>query len=180
VLRVSIWTPNRIGVFLVICNMLIPFRINLTFITSVRFSISYVIYAALWGYIPGPLPPMYNIEGPLIINGYYFGFMFPFYAPGLVIAWFVWRTSSDSNMTKRNYYERIISLQLFHTLIVWYLFPCPISFSLVLCLPTAITGILALPFASKVVKEVDSLWDDSETNMLVKTEEQRMRSANRI
>jgi hypothetical protein len=29
-----------------------------------------------------------------------------------------------------------------------------------------------LPFASRVVKEVDSLWDDSETKMLVETEDQ--------
>jgi hypothetical protein len=154
--------------------MLIPFRINLTVHHNPfsGLSVSYLIYAALWGYIPGPLPPMYNIEGPLIINGYYFGFMFPYYAPGLVITWFVWRASSDSNMTKRNYYERIIALQLLHTSILWLFFPCPISFSLVLCIPTAITGILALPFASRVVKEVDSLWDDSETKMLVETEDQ--------
>ncbi|MFQ5834267.1 MAG: hypothetical protein ACE5H4_16305 [Candidatus Thorarchaeota archaeon] len=146
------WTPRRMTAFLTIWTLVVPLKVIIDFThTSVRVL---GIYAAFWAYAPGN--PIYS--SPLVLDVLYTLFMIPFYFPGIVVAWFVWHGSSDRNMTRRRYVEIVVTMQVIHLLIVWILFPCPISYSPLLCAPTSITGLLALPFVSRIVKDIDSPW----------------------
>lgn len=150
------WTPRRMTAFLTIWTLVIPLKVIIAF-PSRLVHVS-AIYASLWAYIPGN--PFYS--SALVFDVLYTTFMIPFWFPGIAVAWFVWHASKDGNMTRRRYVEIVVALQLIHLLIVWILFPCPISFTPHLCAPTSITGLLALPFVSRIVKDIDSPWTDND------------------
>ncbi|MFQ5884201.1 MAG: hypothetical protein ACE5IO_03780 [Thermoplasmata archaeon] len=149
----SVWSPRRIGAFLVAWSVILPLQTQVAFPGR---SLSFVVYAALWGYFPGGTPPY--IEGPLVIGVFYTAFMIPYYAPGLAVAWFAWRGAMDSSLTRGRFIQTVIAIQLVHILVVWFLLPCPISLTPHLCIPSPTTGIVALAFTSKVVKEIDEPW----------------------
>jgi hypothetical protein len=113
------------------------------------------IWAGAWGF--GRVSPF--TDSPLVFDLFYTYAMFPYYSLGLAIAWLVWRWARDGNLTKSQYIERILLLQVVYMIFVWLLFPCPYSSgSIITCIPTPTSGIVALPFVTKVAKEISSPW----------------------
>ncbi|MHA2081617.1 MAG: hypothetical protein ACW99H_10785 [Candidatus Thorarchaeota archaeon] len=148
----TIWSPLRMAVLVAIWSLVTPFRIQITH-TS-RSSILH-IWAGAWGY--GRVVPW--TDSSLVFDLLYTWFMFPYYSIGLVIGYLVWRWAQEGNLTKMQYIERVLLLQLAHVIFVLLLFPCPYSFgSVIICVPTPTTGIFALPFVTRVVKEISSPW----------------------
>lgn len=145
-------SPIRITAFLVIWALVIPFKV-IVYITRPELTI---YYAGLWTFLPGGNPIS---ESPLIVDAFISALSLPFYAPGLAVAWFVWHSSKDENLTRGRYIERIMMIVLIQTVLAMII-PCPMSD--VLCLPTPTTGIIALLFVSRIVKDINTPWvDDS-------------------
>ena len=148
-----IWSPNRIIAFLTIWALVIPFKLMLR-LNQLRLSI---IYAGLWSYLGGANP--YS-DSPLIVSGLYTVFMLPFYTPGLASAWLVWYGSKNENLTKQRFIETNVMLILIQALLAMII-PCVLADTL--CIPTPTTGIVALFFVSKVVKEIKVPWSENDT-----------------
>lgn len=160
-LSTTIWTPIRMAAFIGIWSLLTPFRIQIvyTYVEELHLNSSRMyIWAGAWG--SGSVTP-WN-QSPLVLDLFYTFAMLPYYSLGLAIAWLVWRWARDGNLTKSQYIERILLLQVAYVIFVWLLFPCPysspLSSSWSTCIPTPTSGIVALPFVTKVVKEVSSPW----------------------
>ncbi len=149
----SFWTPIRIVVFLSIWALVIPFVFIIRLDISLRFSL---IYAGLWSYLGGPNP---FSDQPLIISPLGTAFNLPFYAPGLVSAWWVWYSSKNETITKQRYIEFNALLILIQAIVSTIL-----SFAIegAMCIPTPTTGIVAILFVSKVVKEIKTPWSENE------------------
>jgi hypothetical protein len=150
----TIWSPLRMAVLIAIWSLVTPFRIQITH--TGRSSIL-LIWAGAWGY--GRLLPW--TDSPLVFDLLYTWFMFPYYSVGLVIAYQVWRWAQKGDLTKMQYIDRVLLLQLAHVIFVLLLFPCPYSSTITtvhICIPTPTTGIFALPFVARVVKEISSPW----------------------
>jgi len=148
-------SPKRVTAFLHIWNLLSPLRLTFT-------SVQLFVYAGAWTYIPNNPFSDY----PLVISPFVMGFMFPFYALGIIIASFVWRCFENPNMTRYRYIEAILVLQIVYILVIWIFIPCPISTRPVLCIPVPSTGLVALLFVSKVVKKLDSPWTEPDSEGL--------------
>jgi len=146
----TIWSPKRITVFLHIWNLLAPLKIIIT-------SSPIFIYAGVWGY----LPSNQFTDSPLVLSLFYAAFMFPFYAPGIIIASYVWGCFKNPNLTRYRYSNNVLMLQVVYILLIWVLIPCPFSTTAPLCLPVPSTGFVALLFTSKVVKKIDSPWTET-------------------
>ncbi|MGD9380887.1 MAG: hypothetical protein PVI03_00410, partial [Candidatus Thorarchaeota archaeon] len=74
----------------------------------------------------------------------------------------VWRWAQKGNLTKSQYIERVLLLQIVYLIFVWLFFPCPYSSgSVITCVPTPTTGLFALPFVTRVVREISSPWQDN-------------------
>ena len=152
----SIWSQKRVTAFLHIWNLLMPLKIILS--TS-SLNLSFIIYAGVWGYLPNnPFT-----DSPLIISVFYALFMFPFYIPGIIIASFVWNSFKNPNLTRYRYIETILVLQIVYILVIWILIPCPISTHPPLCIPVPSSGLVALLFVSKVVKDIKVPWPENDT-----------------
>lgn len=139
----SIWTPQRIGVFLIIWTLLWPVYIIMIFHTN---SPSIYIYAALWGYLPDY--PLWN--SPFGADVLLTLMMLPFSSPGFLIAYFAYRTSRKDDLSRSQYLLAMVVLQIIHMTVIWWVMPCTISSSPVLCLPASITGFVAMPFANRL------------------------------
>lgn len=151
----TIWTPLRIAVSISIWSLVTPFRVQ---ITQTSRSAILLIYAGAWGY--GRVTPWTDL--PLTIDAIYTYAMFPYFSIGLAIAYLVWRWAQKGDLTKMQYIERVLLLQLAHVIFVLILFPCPYSSgSVITCLPTPTAGLFALPFVTKVVREISSPWQDN-------------------
>jgi len=151
----TIWSPLRMAVLITIWSVVTPFRVQ---ITQTSHSLHLLIYAGAWGY--GRVSPF--TDSPLVIDAIYTYAMLPYYSIGLVIAYYVWRWAQKGNLTKMQYIERVLLLQLVHIIFVWIFFPCPYSSgSVITCIPTPTTGIFALPFVTKAVREISSPWQDN-------------------
>jgi hypothetical protein len=148
-----IWSTNRIIAFLAIWALVIPFKLMLR-LNQLRLSI---IYAGLWSYLGGANP--YS-DSPLIVSGLFTVFMLPFYAPGLASAWLVWYGSKNENLTRQRFIETNVMLILIQALLAMII-PCVMADTL--CIPTPTTGIVALFFVSKVVKEIEVPWSENDT-----------------
>ncbi|MGD9396175.1 MAG: hypothetical protein PVJ05_07095 [Candidatus Thorarchaeota archaeon] len=147
----QIWSSRHITAFLAIWTLTTPLKVMLSL---PRLEHSF-IYAGLWSYLPGnPFS-----DSPLIVSAFYSAFMLPFYAPGLAVSWFVWRSSKDENLTRTRYFEINLMLVLIQTLLTLVI-PCPMDYFL--CIPTPTTGIMALFFVSRIVKEREMPWIDDE------------------
>ena len=120
-----------------------PVYIIIIFHTSL---LSIVIYAALWGYLPGY--PLWNssfgVDVLLTMT------MLPFCIPGFIIAYYAYRTIMNDDVSKGQYLLAMIVVQVIQIAAIWLIMPCPISSDPVLCLPVPITGFVAMPFASKL------------------------------
>lgn len=145
----SFWTPNRIVVFLSIWALIIPFVFIIKLDISLRFS---YIYAGIWSYLGGSNP---FSDQPLIISPLGAAFNLPFYAPGLVSAWLVWYSSKNETITKQRYIEFNALLILIQAILSTIL---SLNIDMALCIPTPTTGIVAIIFVSKVVKEIKDPW----------------------
>jgi hypothetical protein len=110
------------------------------------------MYAGLWSYLPGGNP---FSESALIISPYFTLSLLPFYAPGLALAWFVWKWSKDDNMTRSRYFERVMMIVLIQAVLALILL---LVVQARLCIPTPTTGLVALLFVSKIVKDIDTPW----------------------
>ncbi len=151
----TIWTPLRMAVLISMWSLVTPFRVQ---ITQTSRSVILNIYAGAWGY--GRVTPW--TDSPLVIDLFYTYAVLPYYSIGFVIAYLVWRWAQKGDLTKMQYIERVLLLQLAHVIFVLILFPCPYSFgSVITCVPTPTTGLFALPFVSKVVREISSPWQDN-------------------
>jgi len=147
-----IWSTNRIIAFLTIWALVIPFKLMLR-LNLLNFSI---IYAGLWSYLGGANP--YS-DSPLIVSVLSTVFMLPFYAPGLASAWLVWYGSKNENLTRQRFIETNVMLILIQ-LVLAMIIPCVSPDYL--CIPTPTTGIVALFFVSKVVKEIEVPWSEND------------------
>ncbi len=141
--KMAIWSPQRTGAFLVIWTLLWPLYIIMIFPAN---SIHVFIYATLWGYIPGY--PFWN--SPFGIDALLTLTMLPFSSPGLLIAYFAYRTTKNDDISKGQYFLAMVVLQIIHMAIIWLILPCTISSNPVICFPAPVTGLLAIPFASKL------------------------------
>ncbi len=148
----SIWSSNRIVAFLTIWALVIPFKLMLR-LNLLNFSI---VYAGLWSYLGGANP---FSDSPLIVSIYHTVFQLPFYAPGLASAWLVWYGSKDENLTRQRFIEINVMLILIQALLAMII-PCVGPDYL--CIPTPTTGIVALFFVSKVIKEIKSPWSEND------------------
>lgn len=137
----SVWTPQRIGVFLVIWTLLWPVYIIMIFHTSAP---SIYVYATLWGYLPGY--PLWN--SPFGADALLTLMMLPSSSPGFLIAYFAYRTTRNDDLSKGQYLLAIVMFQIIHMVVIWWIMPCTISSDPVLCLPAPVTGFVAMPFAS--------------------------------
>ena len=154
----TIWSPIRIALLIAAWTLVTPFRVV---ITQATFSTHLDIYAGIWGF--GRVSPF--TDSPLVIDSAYTFFVFPYCVPGLAIAWLVWRWARDGNLTKSQYLERVLLLQVVYMILVWLLFPCPYSSgSVITCIPTPTAGIVALPFVFRVVEDISSPWQDHPPN----------------
>ncbi len=149
----SFWSTGRITVFLTVWALVIPFKIM---INLSRLSSS-IIYAGLWSYLGGANP---FSESPLIVSFLNTAFQLPFYAPGLASAWLVWHGSKDENLTRMRYIEITVMLILIQV-ILSMIIPCVMADTL--CIPTPTTGLVALLFGSKVVKDIEGPWSENDT-----------------
>lgn len=148
----TIWSPIRIAIFLATWSLVTPIRIQ---ISQTSHSLNVLVWAGAWGL--GRVSPF--TDSPLVIDPAYTLFMFPYCVPGLAIAWLVWRGARDGNLTKSQYIERTLLLQVVHMVLVWLFFPCPYSSgTAITCIPVPTTGIVAMPFVTRVVKELLSPW----------------------
>jgi hypothetical protein len=145
----SFWTPNRIVVFLSFWALIIPFVFIIRLDISLRFS---HIYAGLWSYLGSGNP---FSDQPLTISPLVAAFSLPFYAPGLASAWLVWYSSKNETITKQRYIEFNAMLILIQAILSTTL---ALNFGAALCIPTPTTGIVAIIFVSKVVKEIRDPW----------------------
>ncbi len=154
----TMWSPLRITAFLASWALVVPFKIMLR-LSRLDHSI---LYAGLWSYIGGSNP---FSSSPLIVSALNTAFNFPFYLPGLLVASFVWRSSMNENLTRSRYFEVIGMLILVQGLLAMVI-PCVMEDTL--CIPTPTTGLLALPFVSRIVKDVKKPWseDESKSNQL--------------
>jgi hypothetical protein len=155
----TIWTPLRMAALISIWSLVTPFRIQITQ-TSGTPSVILEIWAGAWGY--GSVTPWARPPHHIVFDAIYTYAMFPYYSIGLAIAYLVWRWAQKGNLTKGQYIDRVLLLQLAHVLLVLILFPCPYSSaSVITCVPTPTTGLFALPFVNKVVREISSPWQDT-------------------
>ncbi len=148
-----IWSPNRIIAFLAIWALVIPFKLMLH-LNQLGYSI---IYAGLWSYLGAANP---FSDSPLVVSVLNTAFQFPFYAPGLASAWLVWYGSKDENLTRQRFIEVNVMLIVIQALLAMII-PCVMA--AVVCIPTPTTGIVALFFVSKVVKEIEVPWSENDT-----------------
>jgi hypothetical protein len=148
----QIWTSRRIAAFLSIWALATPFKVIL-YLSGLEYSL---IYAGLWLYLPGGNP---FSDSSLIFSGFISATMLPFYAPGLVVSYFAWRSSKDENLTRTRYFEINLMLVLIQTLLTLVI-PCPMGNFL--CIPTPTTGIIALFFVSRIVKEIEMPWKEDD------------------
>ncbi|MFW9843595.1 MAG: hypothetical protein ACFFEV_03385 [Candidatus Thorarchaeota archaeon] len=151
----SFWSPNRIVAFLTLWALVVPFKLMLR-LNLLHFSI---IYAGLWSYLGGTNP---FLDSPLIVSILNAAFMLPFYTPGLASAWLVWYNSKNENLTRQRYIEFNVMLTLIQTLLAMII-PCVMADTL--CIPTPTTGIVAIFFVSKVIKEIKVPWSDNDTHI---------------
>jgi hypothetical protein len=115
-----------------------------------------LIYAGLWLYLPNGNPLS---DSPFVLSPLTTAIMLPFYAPGLAVSWFAWRSAKNENLTRGGYFQvnlLLVIIQTFLSLIIL----CPTEFYL--CVPTPTTGIVALFFASRIVKEIKVPWSDDD------------------
>lgn len=145
----KIWSPLRITAFLTIWALTTPFKVVL-FRPRLDYSL---IYAGLWSYMPGGNP---FSDSPLILSGFVTASLLPFYAPALAVSWFVWQGSKNENLTRMRYFEINLMLVLIQTLLA-LIIPCMGD---TLCIPTPTTGIVALLFVSRIVKEIKVPWSE--------------------
>jgi hypothetical protein len=108
--------------------------------------ISLDVYAVLWGYIPGY--PFWNSDFGMDIL--LTAFMLPFASPGLMIAYYSYRSILGQTKDRFHYVSEVLVIQLIQWLLIWVIMPWTISSDPVLRLPSAITGLIALPFVSKI------------------------------
>jgi len=149
-----VWTPQRIGWFLVIWTLLWPMYIVAIFHTL---SVSVFIYAALWGYLPdNPITHTQFVIHPLLTLS-----MLPFSVPGFIIAYFVYRTILLQDTDRSHFVLVLVTIQIIQMVIIWLVLPCTISRSPVLCLPCPLTGLVAFPFLCKI-ERAGTLWKDKE------------------
>jgi len=151
----SIWTPNRIGAFLLIWTLLWPVYVIIIYHTS---WLSTFIYAALWGYLPGY--PLWN--SPFGVDALLTMTMLPFCIPGIMIAYLAYRTIKKDDLSKGQYLLAVTLLQVIQMTVIWLVMPRTISSDPVLCLPTPITGFVAMPFFSKL-ERLAAPWDKKST-----------------
>ncbi|MHA2322154.1 MAG: hypothetical protein ACXACG_10920 [Candidatus Thorarchaeota archaeon] len=148
--RRPIWSPESITVFLTVWALVTPIKVYL----YPGIPILNYFYAGLWSYLPGnPFS-----DSPFIVDPLVSLFFLPFYAPGLAIAWFVLHSSKNESSTRGRYFERIILLILVQAILA-LLIPCPVG-EPVWCIPTPTTGLVALLFASRIVKDIDTPWSE--------------------
>ena len=152
----TIWSPRRITAFLVSWALVMPFKIMLR-LSRLDHSI---IYAGLWSYLGGSNP---FSSYPLIVSVLYTAFNFPFYLPGLLVASFVWQSSTNENITRPRYFN-IIMILIFAQGLLAMVIPCVGGGVETLCIPTPTTGLIALPFVSKVVKDIEKPWSEDESD----------------
>jgi hypothetical protein len=135
-------------VFLTIWALVTPFKV---IYLSGRIGFAITIYAGLWYlHYPGMLLLLSETYSTL-----YAILMLPFCAPGLAMAGLVWHESRDEHFTRLQYYGLIVILYVLQILLTFVL-PCMNSRAL--CVPTPTTGIVALFFISRVVKEPTVPW----------------------
>ncbi len=148
------WTPLRMAALISIWSLVTPFRVQ---ITQTSRSMILDIYAGAWAY--GRVVPW--VDSPLVLDLFYTYTVFPYYSIGILIAYLVWKWAQKGDLTKMQYIDRVLLLQLAHVIFVLILFPCPYSsHSIITCFPTPTTGIFALPFVFRVVREISSPWQD--------------------
>lgn len=149
-----IWSPLRITAFLAIWALVTPVKVML-YLPRLHHSL---IYAGLWSYLPGnPLS-----ESPLIVSVLYTAFILPFYAPGLAVSWFAWRSAKNENLTRGGYFRVNLLLVVIQALLA-LIIPCPTEYYL--CVPTPTTGVVALLFVSRIVKETKVPWSDDNSQI---------------
>lgn len=73
------------------------------------------------------------------------------------MSWYAWRSAKDENLTRGGYFQVNLLLVIIQTLLA-LIIPCPIEFYL--CVPTPTTGIVALFFVSRIVKEIKAPWQE--------------------
>ena len=152
----TIWSPRKITVFLSIWALVVPFKLML-YLPRLDHSIE---YTGLWSYLGGSNP---FSSSPLIVSVLNTAFNFPFYLPGLLVALFVWQSSLNENTTRPRYFN-IIMILIFAQGLLAMVIPCVGEG--MLCIPTPTTGLLALPFVSKVVKDIERPWSVDESDSL--------------
>jgi hypothetical protein len=149
-----IWSPLRVTAFLAIWALVTPVKVMLY---PPRLDLS-VIYAGLWLYLPGGNP---FSESPFVLSPIVIVSMLPFCVPGFAVSWYAWRSAKDENLTRGGYFQVNLLLVVIQALLALAI-PCPTEFYL--CVPTPTTGIVALLFVSRIVKEIEGPWSESETN----------------
>jgi hypothetical protein len=145
----TFWSPRRSIVFLTVWALVTPFKV---IYMSARIGFSLFIYAGLWFY-QQPGGARY-LSAPILLVMYAV-LMFPFYAPGLAMAGFVWHGSRDGHFTQLQYYGLIVMLYVLQILLTFIL-PCPNPKAL--CVPAPTTALPALFLVSRVVKEPKVPW----------------------
>lgn len=150
-----IWSSTRITVFLAIWALASPVKVILY---PTRLDLS-VIYAGLWQYFPGGNP---FSDSPIILSPLATAIMLPFYAPGLAVSWYAWRSAKDENLTRGRYFEFNLVLTITQALLALVI-PCPTEFYL--CIPTPTTGVVALFFTSRIVKEIEVPWSKNDNSV---------------
>ncbi|MFW9786170.1 MAG: hypothetical protein ACFFE2_12535 [Candidatus Thorarchaeota archaeon] len=146
----EIWSTQRIVTLLTIWAVVIPFKINV-YLPRLDYSI---MYAGLWSYLPRGNP---FSDSPFIVSLYFTASLLPFYAPGLAVAWYVWKWSRDENMTRGRYFERLLLIVILQTILAMII-PCPMDVSL--CVPTPTTGLIALLFSHRIVIKIEEPWTE--------------------
>ncbi|MFW9889201.1 MAG: hypothetical protein ACFFER_13530 [Candidatus Thorarchaeota archaeon] len=158
----TIWTPLRMAALISIWSLVTPFRVQITQLSGMGLipsSVILEIWAGAWGY--GSVTPWARPPHHIVIDPIYTYAMFPYYSIGLAIAYLVWRWAQKGDLTKMQYIDRVLLLQLAHVLFVLILFPCPYSSgSVITCVPTPTTGLFAIPFVKRVVREISLPWQD--------------------
>ena len=148
-----IWSPLRITAFLAVWALAIPVKVML-YLPRLEFSL---IYAGLWLYLPSGNP---FSESPFVLSPIVIVSMLPFCVPGLAVSWFAWRSAKDENLTRGRYFQVNLLLVVIQALLALVI-PCPTEFYL--CVPTPTTGIVALLFVSRIVKEIKVPWSDDDS-----------------
>ena len=86
--------------------------------------------------------------------------MLPFCVPGLAVSWCAWRSAKNENLIRGGYFQVNLLLVVIQALLALVI-PCPTEFYL--CVPTPTTGIVALLFVSRIVKEIKVPWSDDDS-----------------